>query len=141
MTVVITAVLEMRTHRGCGKSSQMGAYAQLYAYPLNERGEADTVRDNNHAMDIVRQLAGNDGEHFKDGTPPDGAPRMFDIWVNISNTRKGTSRYSADYRRHIGCPQIVASAMMDIYHTIKSVLRESRDALRERKQKKRGSVK
>jgi hypothetical protein len=29
--------------------------------------------------------------------------------------------------------------MMDIYHTIKSVLRESRNALRERKQKKEKS--
>ena len=141
MTVVITAVLEMRTHRGCGKSSQIGAYAQLYAYPLNERGDEDTVRDNNHALEIVRQLAGDDGEHFKEGTPPDGAPRMFDIWMRISNTRHGTSKYSADYHRHPGCPQRVASAMMDIYHTIKSVLRESRNALRERKQHKKGTDK
>lgn len=141
MTVLITAVLEMRTHRGCGKSSQIGAYAQLYAYTVNERGESDTVRDNNHAMEIVRQLAVDDGEHFKEGTPPDGAPRMFDIWMRISNTHKGTSRYSADYHRHPGCPQRVASAMMDIYHTIKSVLRESRNALRERKQQKKGTDK
>ena len=75
------------------------------------------------------------------GTPPDGAPRMFDIWMNISNTRHGTSKYSADYHRHPGCPQRVASAMMDIYHTIKSVLRESRNALRERKQQKKGTDK
>ena len=38
-------------------------------------------------------------------------------------------------------PQRVASAMMDIYHTIKSVLRESRNALRERKQHKKGTDK
>ena len=87
MTVVITAVLELRTHRGCGKSSQMGAYAQLYAYPLNERGDEDAVRDNNHALEIVRQLAGDDGEHFKEGLPPENAVRMFDIWMKITNTR------------------------------------------------------
>ncbi len=141
MNVFITAVLEMRARRGHGKSSQMGAYAQLYAYTVNERGDEDTVRDNNHALEIVRQLAGDDGEHFKEGTPPDGAPRMFDIWMRISNTHKGTSRYSADYHRHPGCPQRVAIAMMDIYHTIKSVLRESRNALRERKQHKKGTDK
>lgn len=138
MTVVITAVLELRTHRGCGKSSQMGAYAQLYAYPLNERGDADTVRDANHALDIVRKLAGDGGQYFKEGTPPKDARRLFSVWMQISNTHKGTSRYHADYQRLPGCPQSVAGAMMDIYRAIKSVLRESRAALRERKQKRKG---
>jgi len=130
MTEIISSVAEVRGDK---------IYAQLYAYTVNERGDADTVRDNNHALEIVRRLAGDSGQYFKEGSPPKGTARMFDVWMHISNTRQGKSRYTADYFRHPGCPQTVAAAMMDIYRTIKSVLRESVNSRRERKQQMKGT--
>ena len=123
MTVVMTSVIEWRE----GKP-----YAQIYCYTAAERGDEERVRDVNHAVEIARGIVG-DGPHLKSGVPTKGLARLFDIYINVTHTRRGTAQYRADYRRYFGCPVRVAGEMMEIYREIKKVLRGARDSLRERR--------
>lgn len=97
--------------------------ARLHAYADGD----GSLRDNNHAAEIVREFArGNEGAIVM--RPPQGDERaMFEVVLCVSSTRRGTSTYfGCDYRQIQPCPHCVAAAGMEIYEEIKRVLKRAR---------------
>ena len=116
----------------------LGRPVQLYAYTREEADEerrADSVRDCNHALAIVRRLVGG---NIVEGRAPTGdVRRLWTVQLQVSNTRRGHSSYRAAYHKEAGCPLPQIDYMMEIYHAVKRVLRECRDDMRREKEAKR----
>ena len=112
---------------------------RLHAYTREEadaENRADTVRDANHALQIVKRLCGGDGA-IAEGRPPAGARLMWTVQIQISGTRRGRTNGRAAYHKESGCRLVDIDYMMEIYHAVKRVLRECRvDYRREREAKR-----
>ena len=119
-----------------------GAHAvQLFAYSREETDadrRDDSVKSANHAWQIVESLCGkaerrSPGEAvILRGEPPRTAGHV-PLWIvqlQVRNTHRGISTYRADYHKFIGCPNDCAEYMMEVYATIKHVLRGARNELR-----------
>ena len=110
---------------------------QLFAYTREEAGEAnrtDTVRDANHALQIVKRLVGG---VIAEGAPPrENVVPLWTIQLQVSGTRRVHSCYRVAYRKHGGCPLPHIDLMMETYHAIKRVLRECREDYRRAKEAK-----
>ncbi len=92
-----------------------------------------SLRDENNAHDVADLLA--------DGTAvvraaPTGKRLLFEVWLDVSDTRRDETAYSCDYRRYDGCPLNVIDAGMDVYRSIKRAVRMARAARNEGKAKK-----
>lgn len=100
-----------------------GVRAVLHAYADGD----GSLRDNNHVREIVREFThGNEGE-VSNRPPEDGERVMFEIFLHVCATRRGTSNYfGCDYRQIQPCPHCVAEAGMEIYVQIKHLLRRAR---------------
>lgn len=102
-----------------------GTVARLHAYADGD----GSLRDNNHAAEIVREFArGNEDAVLM--RPPRGDERaMFEVVLCVRATRRGTSTYfGCDYRQIQPCPHCVAAAGMEIYAEIKRLLKRARRA-------------
>lgn len=100
-----------------------GVRADLHAYADGD----GSLRDNNHVREIVREFThGNEGV-VRNRPPEEGERVMFEIVLNVCETRRGKSNYfGCDYRQIQPCPHCVAEAGMDIYVQIKHLLRKAR---------------
>lgn len=114
-----------------------------YAYRQKEGPNAvnpgDSLRDANHALEIIKQII---GDGIIESTPPRGPDYLplFLIQLQVSNSHKMYSSYRLDYRKLNGCPLNVIADMMDIHATIRRVLRRGLEDYREMKsQKKEGT--
>lgn len=93
-----------------------------------EENRADTVRDANHALQIVKRLCGGT---IAEGEPPrENVIQLWTIQLQVSGTRRAHSCYRVAYHKFNGCPLPHVSLMMEIYHAIKRVLRECREDYR-----------
>lgn len=109
-------------------STTDGFRANLHAYT---RGDG-SLRDNNHAIDIVREFVGGNEDRIMTRPPIDGERVMFEVWLPVVGTRHGVSCYGKpDFRQIQPCPQCVAEAGMEIYAQIKHLLRRARVRRRE----------
>ena len=127
---------------------QGGCAVQLFSYTRTEvDGETkdDSVQSSNHALQIVDSLCRNDKNHqdgaavIKKGEPPrtPGHTPLWIIQIQVRNTHKGVSSYHADFSKFAGCPNDCAEYMMDIFGTVKGVLRRARNDLRARRAEKK----
>lgn len=136
MIVCIEAVAMPPNNGGCA--------VQLYAYHREETSDErrdDSVQSANHALQIVDSLCYKEREHapgeavILKGEPP-RSPEHKQLWIiqlQVRNTHRGVSSYKADYHKFPGCPNDCATYMMEIFGTVKHVLRRARQDLRERK--------
>lgn len=100
-----------------------GVHANLHAYT---RGDG-SLRDCNHALDIVKEFVGGNEDRITQRAPVEGERVMFEVWLPVTGTRHGTSNYGTpDYRQIQPCPQCVAEAGYDIYSQIVRLLRRAR---------------
>ena len=124
-----------------------GCAVQLFAYHREETSDErrdDSVQSANHALQIVESLCYKEKSHadgeavIMKGEPP-CSPNHKPLWIiqlQVRNTHRGISSYHADYHKFTGCPNDCAVYMMEVFSTVKHVLRRARNDLRERKQKK-----
>ena len=115
---------------------------RLFAYTREEaaaENRADTVRDANHALQIVGRLCGGEGA-ITEGRPPEGAKLMWTVQIQISGTRRGHSSYRAAYHKESGCRLVDIDFMMEIYHAVKRVLRECREDYRRAKAERKALI-
>ena len=105
-----------------------------HAWSEGRDDDSASVMDVNHAAQIVARIC-KDCSPVVSGRPnEDGYRGEFQVLIRVERTHKRISHYSAAYGRlYEHCAVCVAEQGMSIYRTIKRVLRESRDSLRERK--------
>ena len=101
----------------------------------DEENRADTVRDANHALQIVKRLCGG---VITEGEPPrENVVSLWTIQLQVSGTRRAHSCYRVAYHKFNGCPLPHIDMMMEIYHAVKRVLRECREDYRRAKDEKK----
>ena len=108
-----------------------------YVYTMeDDRATPSEVRDANHARQIVRNLAVAESV-FVDSEPPrgEGYTPMWVVQISVLGTRQHITRYRCAYRKFDGCPLVAIGWMMDIYHSIKKILKNSRKDLEKERKK------
>ena len=121
---------------GVPPAAGKGRLMELYAYVREElpgEGRGDTVRDSNHALEIVRKLV---CDRIAEGRPPSGSQSLWQVEIQVMCVHKDTASYRAAYHKENGCPESAIKVMMAVYGTVKKVLRESLDAHRARRRAK-----
>lgn len=97
---------------------------------------AGGVRDHNHAEDIVNALTARegsgDGSFIAKGRAPKGAQALWNIWMRVSSTRRGVSKYQLDYHKFPGCPVAASEEMMEIFALLRRHIKRAQRDLRER---------
>lgn len=98
--------------------------AEYYTY--TKATEDSSVRDEQHARDVMKTLVGKSSS-WKNEEPvaQEGFSPWFTIVISISNTRRRTSHYSVDYMSHASSPLGVRGVGMEIYRTIKRNIKRS----------------
>lgn len=92
-------------------------------YAWKEGDNADRVRLNNMANACLRN-ATFDGEQFIQGMPPDSAERIWDVYLNYRQGRRGgLPKVDVDYHKYDTCPNAMAEVMMEVVKSLRRNIR------------------
>lgn len=136
MTTVTIALCEMFKKRKIALLPSSGLSVRdrefervVIGFVYSDEDDAGSVRKTRHGEEIVASICGDNPKpdaFLRPGRPSEKTARWFDVIIKIDYMRGNLAQYECDYHRHDGCPVEASSQGMEIYHTVRSLLRKKR---------------